>query len=104
MLKFIVFCLICYILFILGSLMLPILIGIGLIILACYGLKFLIDVLAFRPSPSLKKDAPTYLFYRGRNPAVRLVVFLWNGFISLIYHLVFTITRAINDGKNSYKN
>lgn len=106
MLKFILFCLTCYSLFILGSLLLPVIIGMGFFILVCYGLKFLFDLLTVRPAPSLNENQriPISLFYRGRNPAVRLLVFIWNSFISLIYQIVFTVTRAINDGKNSYKN
>jgi hypothetical protein len=101
MIRFLFFCLMCYFVFLVGSILFPLFIICGIVALILYGLKALFDF--FTPSSYHLDKKEYYHYYKIRNPAMRLLLNMWQGFISLLYQLVFTITKAINDGKNSYK-
>lgn len=94
--------LICYSLFILGGILFPLFVVIGFILLAFYGIKALFDL--FTPRWPLNRRNHVRLFYTGRNPVMWVLVAIWQGVMTLIYHVIFTISKAIHDGKNSSRS
>ena len=106
MLRFILFCIFCYILFAIGSVLipvgfligtvlLPIVIVIGLIAFVVMVIRSFFDLFFPRTYNHWKEP----LYYRNRNPIVRLLARIWGSLMGLVYHVTFTISKAIQDSK-----